>query len=128
MASARPLTEAEQSFLRHPPRALARIATVDEAGLPHVVPSGWYFDEDAHELALGGRDVPATARARQVRQTGVAAVVIDGVDTSNGWVPWAILVRGAARVDEQAGEIRVTLDHVTSWGLENARGTSAAAS
>jgi hypothetical protein len=63
-----------------------------------------------------------------VRQTGVAAVVIDGVDTSNEWAPWAILVRGAARVDEVAAEIRVTLDHVVSWGLENARETSAAAS
>lgn len=107
------------AFLRHPPDlALARIATVDADGLPHVVPGGWSWDDDAGELVLGGRDVPRTRRADHVRRTGVAAVTIDGVDTSAGWAPWALLVRGRARVEEGEGAIRLRPDHVTSWGLD----------
>lgn len=113
-----PLSTEEQAFLQHPPASLARIATVDASGMPHVVPSGWSWDAAAGELVLGGRDVPSTQRARHVRATGVAAVVIDDVDTSNGWAPWAFIARGPARVDEAAGAIRVTPERVRSWGLE----------
>jgi len=65
--------------------------------------------------------VPATRRARHVRATRVAAVAIDGVDTSQGWAPWAVIIRGVARVDEQAAAIRVTPTEITSWGLEGLR-------
>jgi len=116
------LGDLERSFLTEPPvRALARIATVDSRGRPHVVPGGWGWDPDAGErgeLVLGGRNVPATARAAHVRATGWAAVTIDGIRDTDGWQPWALLVRGPARVDEEAGEIRLCPDRVRSWGLE----------
>lgn len=112
-------TPAERRFLTEAPRTLARIATVDSRGMPHVVPTGWTWDDVAGELVLGGRDVTRTLRARHVRRSGVAAVVVDGVDTSHGWAPWALTVSGRARVDEDAGTIRVTPEHISSWGLEN---------
>jgi pyridoxamine 5'-phosphate oxidase family protein len=106
------------AFLAEPPRpVLARVATVDRAGMPHVVPTGWSWDAAVGELVLGGHDVLGTRRARHVRATGVAAVVIDGVDTSEGWAPWAVVVRGQARVDDESAEIRVTPTEITSWGL-----------
>ena len=108
----------ERSFVAHPPRSLARVATVDQDGMPHVVPGGWSYDEASHELVLGGREVPATRRAEHVRRTGVAAVVIDGLAPVGGWAPWAFVVRGRARVDEEGGAIRLACDRVTSWGLE----------
>jgi pyridoxamine 5'-phosphate oxidase family protein len=105
-----------------PPQALARVATVDPQGMPHVVPTGWSWDAAAGELVLGGRDVLGTRRARHVRARGVAAVAIDGVDTSaGGWAPWAVLIRGDARLDVQAGVIRVTPTEITSWGLDGLR-------
>lgn len=111
-------TAQELAFLQNPPRmALARTATVDADGLPHVVPGGWSWDDDAGELVLGGRDVPATRRARHVRESGVAAVTIDGVDTSQGWHPWAVTMRGQARVVEDEGVIRLRPQQITSWGL-----------
>ena len=117
--SRRSLTRSELSFLSHPPqRALARIATVDSAGLPHVVAGGWSYDSESGDLILGGREVPQTRRAQFVRDTGVAAVVIDGLADGPGWRPWGIQVRGRASVDEAAGAIRLTVDDVTSWGLE----------
>lgn len=112
------LTEIERRWLADPPASLARTATIDAAGLPHVVPGGWSFDMESVEMVLGGRDVPATARARHVRATGVAAVVVDGLASGPGWSPWAFMVRGRARVDEVLGEIRIACDHVISWGLD----------
>ena len=66
---------------------------------------------------LGGRDVLRTARAAHVRATGRAAVVVDGLAPGPGSSPWAFLVRGRARIDEQAGTLRVACDRISSWGL-----------
>jgi len=113
------LSDAERGFLLDPPPSLARIATVDADGMPHVVPGGWSFDPINQEMILGGRDVPRTVRARHVRATRRAAVVIDGVAAGARWSPWAFIVRGRARVDDEAGAIRVALDDLTSWGLSS---------
>lgn len=117
--SHRPLTDRELAFLAAPPqRALARIATVDDDGMPHVVPGGWSYDRSRNELVLGGHDVVRTRRARHVESSRVAAVVIDGVLPEPGWRPWAFVARGRARLDREAGAIRISLDDVRSWGLE----------
>jgi pyridoxamine 5'-phosphate oxidase family protein len=113
------LSALERRWLADPPQALARIATVDADGMPHVVPGGWSFDSASEEIILGGRDVPRTQRAVHVRATGRAAVVIDGLAPGPGWSPWAFAIRGRARVDDDLGVIRVALDYVTSWGLES---------
>jgi pyridoxamine 5'-phosphate oxidase family protein len=112
-------TNQERAFLQNPPRTLARIATIDANGMPHVVPGGWSWDDETGEIVLGGHDVPSTRRARHIRQSGVAAVTIDGVDHSEGFHPWALLIRGSARVDEAAGVIRLTPHEITSWGLSD---------
>ncbi len=72
------LSALERRWLAHPPQTLARIATVDADGLPHVVPGGWSFDCATDEMILGGRDVPRTQRAVHVRASGRAAVVVEG--------------------------------------------------
>lgn len=118
------LSEVERRFLLDPPASLARIATVDADGMPHVVPGGWSFDATTQEMILGGRDVPRTVRAAHVRASGRAAVVVDGLAPGPGWSPWAFIVRGRARVDQQNGTIRVTLDDLTSWGLPSIVSTS----
>lgn len=109
----------ERAFLMRPPAgALARVATVGATGLPLVVPVGWSFDDERGELLLGGRDVPSTARWEHVRRTGVAAVVIDGVERSEGWQPWCITMRGAAQADAAAQAIRFVPHSVYSFGLD----------
>lgn len=125
------LSGLERAWLAAPPASLARIATVDAEGMPHVVPGGWSFDPVTEEVVLGGRDVLRTVRAAHVRATGRAAVVIDGLAPGPGWSPWAFIVRGRARVDEEGGALRVACDQITSWGLtavleerSNAPGTS----
>jgi len=103
------LSALERRWLAHPPQALARIATVDADGMPHVVPGGWSFDPATDELILGGRDVCRTQRAVHVRASGRAAVVVDGLAPGPGWSPWAFIVRGRARVDEDLGVIRIAV-------------------
>jgi len=116
----------ERRWLADPPQALARIATVDADGMPHVVPGGWSFDSATEEMILGGRDVPRTQRAVHVRASGRAAVVVDGLAPGPGWSPWASRHPWPARVDDDLGVIRVALDHVTSWGLESVTVSAAA--
>lgn len=108
--------DAELAFLQHP-RGLARVATVDRDGMPHVVPTGWSYDTDTGDLLLTGRDVGATRRVRHLARHPRAAVVIDGVDDSHGWAPWALVVRGEAHYDPAVAAIRLTPWAITSWGL-----------
>lgn len=59
------MTEAERAFLlggRHP----GQLATVDAAGLPHVVPTGWRYDPDAGTVEVSGRDLAVTREFRNV--------------------------------------------------------------
>lgn len=112
------LSPLERRWLADPPASLARIATVDTKGMPHVVPSGWAFDPETDQIVLGGRDVARTRRAAHVRSTGRAAVVVDGLAPGERWSPWAFIVRGQAQVDETANAVRVSCDEVTSWGLD----------
>jgi pyridoxamine 5'-phosphate oxidase family protein len=119
MSAHQGLSDLELRWVRRRPPALARIATVGEDGMPHVVPGQWAWDGARVVFVLGGRDVPATVRAANVRRTGKAAMTVDGVDRSGGWAPWALLVRGRASVDDDAGAIVLHPDQVTSWGLQH---------
>lgn len=109
-------TEVEREFLAAP-RGLARIATADRTGVPHVVPTGWKFDAENGDLLLTGRDVGATQRVKHLADKPKAAVVIDGVDEMEGWKPWALIVRGDATYDEVIGAIRLNPTAITSWGI-----------
>lgn len=98
---------------------LARIATVAADGAPHVVPSGWSYDEDLDALVLGGRRLERTKKFRDIQATGRAAVVID--DVLPPWRPRGLEVRGRAEaVAGPPAVIRVYPDRVASWGLEDA--------
>jgi pyridoxamine 5'-phosphate oxidase family protein len=98
-------------------RRLARIATVGVDGMPHVVPVGWTYNAEQDTIDVGGRDMAATKKFRDVKRSGRAAIVID--DVVPPWSPRGIEVRGRAEAlrDEPAAVIRIHPDHVRSWGL-----------
>ncbi|GAB3076683.1 pyridoxamine 5'-phosphate oxidase family protein [Nocardioides zeae] len=110
-------TDAELRVLSRP-TGLARMATVDADGLPHVVPTVWKHDPATGDLLLTGRSLAGTARARNVAAHPWAAAVIDGVGDGPGWHPWGVTLRGPARYDADAAAIRLTPTHVSSWGLD----------
>lgn len=114
------LSEIQLRFLTAPTRALGRVATVGPDGIPHVVPSGWTFNDALGTVDVTGRAVQTTKKFRDVARTGTAAIIIDGIAEGSGWNPWAIEIAGSAEaVDGPPALIRIHPDRVRSWGLEH---------
>lgn len=107
--------DAELDYLRNPERRLARLATVAQDGMPHVVPTGWSYNADLDTIDLGGTRLTATQKYRDVARSGRAALVID--DVLPPWQPRGIEVRGDAEALEADGLIRVHPRRIVSWGL-----------
>lgn len=98
-------------------RHLGRIATVGSDGTPHVVPTGWAYNEELGTIDVGGRAVEGTKKFRDVLRTGRAAIVID--DVLPPWRPRAIEVRGRAVVVEGPRPlIRIYPERIVSWGID----------
>jgi pyridoxamine 5'-phosphate oxidase family protein len=109
-------TEAELNFLRSE-RLLGRLATVGRDGVPHVAPVGWGLDTDGVVVEVGGRNLPATKKFRDVARTGLAAIVID--DVLPPWRPRGVEVRGRAEaVTDPEPRIRIHPTRIVSWGLD----------
>lgn len=107
-------SDSELTFLHDGPK-LARLATVDPHGDPHVVPTGWRYNPEHGSIDIGGMTLERTQKYRNVARTGRAAVVID--DVQPPWRPRAVLVRGAAVALN--GLIRVHPEKIISWGLDS---------
>jgi pyridoxamine 5'-phosphate oxidase family protein len=111
-------TAAELAFLRGD-RHLARLATVGPDGTPHIAPVGWSLDEDATVVRIGGNNMAATKKFRDVARTGRAAVVIDVVLPP--FRPRGVEVRGrAVALNEPDAVIVIHPERIVSWGLDDA--------
>lgn len=113
-------TESELAYLRGSPgeRRLARIATVGPDGTPHVTPVGWSLGPDADVIEVGGIDLTATKKFRDVARTGRAALVVD--DVLPPWHPRGVEIRGRAEaVGGESPRIRIHPERVISWGLDD---------
>jgi pyridoxamine 5'-phosphate oxidase family protein len=116
-------SEAELAYLAK--GKLGRLATIDAAGLPHVVPLGWRYNPDLDAIDIGGRDFARTRKFRNVQGNPNVALVID--DVLPPWRPRCVMIRGQAEAlpevggpdGQQAGPIiRLHPTDVISWGLE----------
>ena len=96
-------------------------------GVPHVVPVAFRYNPDADTIDIGGHDFAKRKKFRDVKWTGVAALVVD--DVLPPWQPRAVEVRGEASTLETGGKaimegfddpiIRITPRRIVSWGLED---------
>lgn len=112
--------EAELKFLTTA-RLLARIATVGRDGTPHVTPVGWSFDQERQVIEIGGNNLAATKKFRDVLRSGRAAVVIDEVQEP--WRPRGMEIRGRAEaISEPNALIRIHPERVVAWGFDGAGG------
>jgi pyridoxamine 5'-phosphate oxidase family protein len=112
-------TDAELAYLQGE-RRLARLATVGADGTPHVTPVGWSYNAELQTIDVGGRDVAATKKFRDVNRTKRAAIVID--DVLPPWSPRGVEVRGGAEALEgPPALIRIHPRRIVSWGLEASR-------
>jgi pyridoxamine 5'-phosphate oxidase family protein len=106
---------------------LGRLATVGRDGMPHVVPVAFRYNADADSIDIGGHDFAKRKKFRDVRRTGVAALVVD--DVLPPWRPRAVEVRGQASTLGIGGKaimegfddpiIRIKPTRIVSWGLED---------
>ncbi|MGH2532416.1 MAG: PPOX class F420-dependent oxidoreductase [Thermomicrobiales bacterium] len=118
-------TEQERAYLAE--SRLGRLATADRDGRPHVVPTGFRFDPDAGVIMIGGHDVAATKKFRDVQANPHAAFVVDDLVSVSPWRVRGIEIRGEAEAIAEGGEalgpgfgsawIRITPSRIVSWGL-----------
>lgn len=103
-----------------------RLATVDAAGKPHVVPVAFRYDAEADAIDVSGPIITRTKKYRDVQASGRAAFVVD--DLLPPWRPRGIEIRGTARILEQGGNkihegfapqvIRITPERIAVWGVQ----------
>lgn len=136
------LTERERSFITT--GRVARMATVDGAGEPSVVPVCYAYDGTRFYTPIDEKPKQpgkTLKRVRNVETTGAAALVIDRYDEDWSQLGW-VMVRGRASILppsepghapavellrerypqyramtlERAPIIVITPTHITSWG------------
>jgi pyridoxamine 5'-phosphate oxidase family protein len=118
-------SDAELAYLAE--GKLGRLATIDGAGMPHVVPLGWRYNPELDTIDIGGRDFARTRKFRNAQHNPNVALVVD--DVLPPWRPRCVLIRGRAEaLADATGQdgapagpmIRLHPTEVISWGMESA--------
>lgn len=105
---------------------LGRLATINAAGEPHVVPVGFRYNTDLDTIDLGGRFMGQSKKFRDAGRNERVAFVVD--DFSPGGQPRGVEVRGRAQVLMTGGQeirsgfdpefIRIFPTRIVSWGID----------
>src|SRR5712692_1526747 len=86
------LTSAEIEYFKS--QRLGRLATVNAAGEPHVVPVSFRYNAELDTIDIGGLNITQSKKFRDVARNGRAALVVD--DVLPPWQPRGIEIRGRA--------------------------------
>lgn len=114
-------TDIELAYLAG--QQLGRLATVDPAGDPHVVPTVFRLDTKNETVIIGARHLPGRGQRRQYRRHLSAhptvAFVVDDLASLDPWTPRGLMIRGTAAIEGPEGDtwVRIVPTRVTSWGL-----------
>lgn len=118
-------TQAEIDYLQS--QRLGRLATVNAAGQPHVVPVGFRYDPESDTIAIGGHNFAESKKVRDVKGNPRVAFVVDDLTSVNPWRVRGIEIRGAAEYVEGSDPgigpgfdtawFRITPRRIISWGL-----------
>ena len=106
---------------------LGRLATVNAAGEPHVVPVSFRYNAELDTIDIGGHGIGKSKKFRDAGRQGKAAFVVD--DVLPPWKPRGIEVRGTADVHTTGGQeinagfdpelIRIHPKRIIGWGLDS---------
>ena len=117
-------TPAEIEYLQG--QRLGRLATVNESGEPHVVPTSFRYNAELDSIDIGGHNLGKSKKFRDVARTGRAAFVVD--DVLPPWQARGVEVRGWAEVFSGDGEkvnsdfdaelIRLHPSRIVGWGVD----------
>ena len=120
-------SDKELEYLRS--QRLARIATVDSSGRPHVVPVGFRLSVDGFVIEVGGHGFAKSKKYRDIKANPRVAIVIDDLVSASPWTPRGIEIRGKAELQDAGGTekfgpgwdaawVRILPERVISWGIE----------
>ena len=87
-------TEAELDYLRG--QRLGRLATLHPDGTLQVSPVGFGVNAELGTIDIGGRDMAASRKYRNVAANGEAAFVVDDIASAQPWVVRCLEIRGRA--------------------------------
>lgn len=120
-------TDKELEYLKS--QRLARLATADAKGAPHVVPVGFRLSEDGAAIEVGGHNLARSKKYRDLKANPRVAIVIDDLASVDPWTPRGLEVRGTAELHDSGGGerfgrgwdeawVRIVPKRVISWGIE----------
>ena len=118
-------TQLEIEYMQGQP--LGRLATINEAGDPHVVPVGFRYNAELDTIDIGGHNLSKSKKFHEAAQHGRVAFVID--DVLPPWKPRGVEVRGRAETHTAGGQavnadfdaelIRIFPERIIGWGLDS---------
>ena len=109
------LSPAETEYLAAQP--LGRLATVGDAGDPHVVPVTFTYDEAEGSVDVLGHNLTGSKKWKDLGRNPAVSIVID--DVLPPWQPRGIEIRGTAELDADTPAIRIRPTRVISWGIDS---------
>ena len=117
-------TPSELEFLSG--QRLGRLATVDSAAAPQNNPVGFRYNPELGTVDIGGLNMGATRKYRNVWGNPAVALVVDDLASVDRWIVRGVEIRGRAEaLDGQtpamrgmSGEIiRIHPRRIISWGV-----------
>lgn len=117
-------TEAEQSYLDSQP--LGRLSTLGPDKGPQTRPVGFSYNRELDTIDVGGRNLSASQKFRNIQADGRVSIVIDDLASVDPWSPRGIEIRGVAEVltadplrpGFTPDLIRIRPARVLAWGLD----------
>ena len=107
---------------------LGRLATVNAAGEPHVVPVAFRYNPDEDTIDVGGYGFAERKKYRDVQQNDRVAFVVDDLASVDPWRPRMLEVRGRAEILAHGGEqimpgfapemFRIRPRRIVSYGID----------
>lgn len=123
-----PFTDAELGYLAS--QRLGRLATIGPDGVPQNNPVGFRYNPDTATIDIGGLQMGATRKFRNVEADERVAFVVDDLASISPWHVRGIEIRGRAEAvrDTNPGRnglsrelIRIHPERVLAWGLDAER-------
>src|SRR5512133_3756792 len=96
-----PFTDKEFQYLKS--QRIARLATANAKGAPHVLPVGFRLSDDATAIEVGGHNFAASKKYRDLKANPKVAIVIDDLASVDPWTPRGVQVRGTAELPDSGG-------------------------
>jgi pyridoxamine 5'-phosphate oxidase family protein len=119
-------TDEERDYLLSGVR-LGRLATVGPDAMPHVVPTGFRYNQQRDTIDVGGHDFAERKKYRDVLGNPKVAFVVDDLVSVSPWRVRGIEIRGEAEIVDTGGTelgpgfapemFRITPQRIVSWGL-----------